>query len=289
MTPCPACGETAFRPASRRWGEQTRLSIGPSRESAARVELERCARCGLLRQSEPAASRDLAALYEQLEDHFTSRKSLAVDAPSRWPCAVSAAPSGAGRLLDIGCATGLFLEIAASRGWVVEGVEPSASACERARRSGMLVTQGFFEDLPPPARPFDVVTMWDVLEHVPDPARAVARPRRSCGPRRARRQRAGGRQRDRAAARKAMAVALVGAPTLLHETVRRASLLVARLRHPRIHDTPGVLRNRVREPPAGPARTGTARGLHGDSEGGSSDVSVPLLMGEFTVVARRAG
>jgi SAM-dependent methyltransferase len=78
-------------------------------------------------------------------------------------------------LLDVGCFTGFFLEEARRRGWNVAGVEPCAWAAEHGRSQlGLDVTTGPIEEYHHPRR-FDVVTMWDVLEHLADPVRALER------------------------------------------------------------------------------------------------------------------
>jgi SAM-dependent methyltransferase len=73
------------------------------------------------------------------------------------------------RLLEIGCAYGLFLDAARKRGYDVTGVELSASAADQARgRLGLTVHSSQLDDAPLDG-PFDVVCVWDTLEHVPDP------------------------------------------------------------------------------------------------------------------------
>ncbi len=75
-----------------------------------------------------------------------------------------------GRLLDIGCNTGVFMEEARAAGFQVFGVEPSRFAVERAvNDKGLDVHCGAVPcDLPWRER-FDVISMWDVIEHVDDP------------------------------------------------------------------------------------------------------------------------
>jgi SAM-dependent methyltransferase len=81
-----------------------------------------------------------------------------------------------GTLLDVGCGTGDFLAVMRSRtGWRVSGLEPTPGASRYAREvHGLEVQQGELPHGDLPSRCFDVVTMWHVLEHVPDPAAILA-------------------------------------------------------------------------------------------------------------------
>jgi len=83
-----------------------------------------------------------------------------------------------GILLDVGAATGFFMRIAEGRGWKTKGLEISTYATEVARNNGLDVQCGILEDSNFAEQSFDVVSMWDVLEHFADPEasiRAVAR------------------------------------------------------------------------------------------------------------------
>ena len=76
-----------------------------------------------------------------------------------------------GRLLDVGCHVGTFLTLAESAGYEVAGVEPSRWGAEIARtRIDGNVHCGAIEDAPLPEGGYDVITLWDVIEHLPDPA-----------------------------------------------------------------------------------------------------------------------
>jgi len=75
-----------------------------------------------------------------------------------------------GRLLDVGCSLGFFLEAARQVGYAVAGVDVSVSAARFAReRLGLEVHPVTLREARLPGGAFDVVTLWDVLEHVPDP------------------------------------------------------------------------------------------------------------------------
>jgi len=75
-----------------------------------------------------------------------------------------------GRLLDVGCAAGHFLEEAAFRHWDVYGVEISPYAATLARKKfGDKILVGSFLDVPLSSSFFQAVIMSDVIEHFPDP------------------------------------------------------------------------------------------------------------------------
>jgi 2-polyprenyl-3-methyl-5-hydroxy-6-metoxy-1,4-benzoquinol methylase len=80
-----------------------------------------------------------------------------------------------GRLLDIGTGGGAFPAVAARRGWQVEGCEPNRWLCEWGHRTyGIPIRPGTVFDQNYPPDSFDLVTLWDVLEHTPNPKAEIA-------------------------------------------------------------------------------------------------------------------
>ena len=73
------------------------------------------------------------------------------------------------RLLDVGCSSGAFLHTAREMGVRGVGVEPSIEAANAARAAGLEVYQGFLEELPLAAESFDVITLFEVVEHLRAP------------------------------------------------------------------------------------------------------------------------
>ena len=87
------------------------------------------------------------------------------------------------RLLDVGCATGFFLDAARSRGWSVRGLEVSEFASNYARRELNLPVETASIVSPPVGlSQFDVVTLWDTIEHLERPDLALANIRRLLRP-----------------------------------------------------------------------------------------------------------
>lgn len=84
-----------------------------------------------------------------------------------------------GKLLDIGCGTGDFLVEAKNQGWTILGFEPNSDAKQLAAKKGVLFTDDIFAL---PDNTFDVVTMWHVLEHVPNLTEYIANLKRIVKP-----------------------------------------------------------------------------------------------------------
>ena len=89
-----------------------------------------------------------------------------------------------GRALDVGCATGAFLELLCERGYEVRGVEPSPQVGREAaaRLGNERVFVGTLEEAGLEEASFDLITLWDVLEHLPRPLRTLKLARRLLAP-----------------------------------------------------------------------------------------------------------
>ncbi len=86
-----------------------------------------------------------------------------------------AKPSGR-RVLDVGAAGGSFLAMARERGYEPLGCEPSTWMCGFAReRYGLDLHPGTLFDMPVARGSIDLLTLWDVIEHTPDPAAVLQR------------------------------------------------------------------------------------------------------------------
>ena len=88
-----------------------------------------------------------------------------------------------GAIYDVGAAGGFFMKVAQDRGWEVYGNEISESAIAWAKeRYGITIDYGFLEEIPLTWDSFDVVVIWNTLEHTYNPydtltvARAMLKP-----------------------------------------------------------------------------------------------------------------
>ncbi len=183
---CPLCGG----------GELDLLypsTLGKKREAASQYnctshglgihpDIFRCKHCSMVFNEAAPDAVDVAGEYEQVEDpeYLEQRESRRLTF-NRELDALEAVHS-VGDLLDVGCYTGFFLECARERGWNVSGVEPSRWAAEYGRKElGIDIFNGPIEAYDA-TEDFDVVTMWDVLEHVPNPVEVLTLLRKKVRP-----------------------------------------------------------------------------------------------------------
>jgi SAM-dependent methyltransferase len=136
--------------------------------------LVRCRRCGL-QYVNPRLRGDLILTsYTEGEDAtYVSQLAARERTFDAALTEIERLAGGKGRLLDIGTAAGAFVAAAVKRGWNAEGCEPNRWLGEwGSRHYGIRIRQGSVFDQDYAEGTFDVVTLWDVIEHTPDP-RAV--------------------------------------------------------------------------------------------------------------------
>ena len=145
-------------------------------------QLVRCADCSVVYLANPPNEEEFAALYS-FESGFHTElldQSAAIedaDRTAQQHLAELAKIVTGGSLLDIGCSTGRFVAAAKQAGFEAQGVELNPDTAEIARGSGLNVTTGTLADVQAEQRSFDAITMWDIVEHVPDPIGVLSRAR----------------------------------------------------------------------------------------------------------------
>lgn len=81
-----------------------------------------------------------------------------------------------GKLLDVGCGIGVFLGLARKNGWQVTGTELSEFSAKHIRdKLNIECFLGGLEDLESASGSYDVITLWHVIEHIPEPLEALKR------------------------------------------------------------------------------------------------------------------
>jgi SAM-dependent methyltransferase len=139
--------------------------------------LVKCRRCGLQYVNPRPRARDIVLAYSAGDDPTYVSQVAARERTFAGAVAhIERLLPGRGRLLDVGTAAGAFLAAARKRGWEVDGCEPNRwTAAWGSRHYGLEIRAGELFDHDFPAAGFDVVTLWDVIEHTPDPSRVIRR------------------------------------------------------------------------------------------------------------------
>lgn len=152
---CPICNATfASRPIKAQFGMVAHVAA--------------CPKCRLAFQT-PRPSPEATLAYMNWRwgssDKYVSDTKGQLARGNEQMGFVQSCISNPATLLDFGAGSGSFVKIARDAGWVAEGVERSEMARKNARtRYGV----DLLEELP--SREFDVITMWDVIEHLRSPA-----------------------------------------------------------------------------------------------------------------------
>ena len=137
-------------------------------------DIVKCRDCGLTALKEIPGRYELEQIYKQVVDPlYIEERESRNDTFNNVVKSVQKYAAG-GKLLDVGCYCGYFLDAASEAGFDAQGVELSEWACAEARRLGFPVHNGSLSSLDMNGY-FDAVTMWDVIEHFSDPGLSLTR------------------------------------------------------------------------------------------------------------------
>ena len=165
---CPVCGQGTpqewLRAPDRFHGRQEEYT------------LLRCPDCSLVWLSQPPAPPEMQRHYTDAYDRLISASGR--NAPHRWRerKKTLAQYKQSGALLDLGCSSGSFLQSLPSGPWELSGIEMSAESARNAEAStGAKVFVGEVLEASFAPESFDVITCFDVLEHLYEPRKVMAR------------------------------------------------------------------------------------------------------------------
>jgi SAM-dependent methyltransferase len=140
-------------------------------------DLMRCAGCSYVWLADPPKPEQMGPHYSE-DYHRVIMAAGERSASSRWQRqrgTVTRYKKG-GAILDIGCSSGAFLGTLKGGDWKLYGIEMEASTAEKAKAAtGAEVFVGEALDAPFPAESFDVITGFDLLEHVYHPRQFLAK------------------------------------------------------------------------------------------------------------------
>jgi 2-polyprenyl-3-methyl-5-hydroxy-6-metoxy-1,4-benzoquinol methylase len=187
FVPCNLCGSvryTVVLEANTTGGDLRPEAIAcTSPDIGKHDRIVRCDNCGLMFVNPRPARGRVEDAYSAVEDVTYLREEAARVATFRHSLLGVRKHEPSGRLLDVGCYVGTFLEIARDAGYEVAGVEPSRWAASYARKAkGLDVRTGGLAEAGLPTESFDVVTLWDVIEHLTDPLEELRQIHRALRP-----------------------------------------------------------------------------------------------------------
>jgi len=131
-----------------------------------------CQQCGLVYANPRKNGMEVLEKYVKVEDplYFEERQGRVITFGKHLrPLHYVTGPPNGRTLLDIGAHIGVFVEVANKAGWKAVGIEPSHWSVEIARQAGIELIEGTLVSSGLPDNYFDVVTLWDVIEHLSDP------------------------------------------------------------------------------------------------------------------------
>jgi len=146
-------------------------TIGSSRQHILPGRILRCRSCRFGFRQMRSSPEQLRELYCQMNPTVYQSELRGRNRTAKSHLRIVQHHLRSGRVLDVGCASGLFLLQARSAGWDVAGIEPNQALCEDARKSLNRAAEVQCTTLENARLQsgFDAITVWDVLEHVPDP------------------------------------------------------------------------------------------------------------------------
>jgi 2-polyprenyl-3-methyl-5-hydroxy-6-metoxy-1,4-benzoquinol methylase len=141
--------------------------------------LVKCRNCSLLFVNPRVRAAAILAGYAEGDDpQYVSQMNARVRTFAGALSHVNRLKPAKGRLLDVGTAAGAFLRTARDDGWEAMGIEPNRWLARWGRDEyGVPIQVGSIDDVSTPDGHFDVVTLWDVIEHTPDPLHVLRRTR----------------------------------------------------------------------------------------------------------------
>lgn len=132
--------------------------------------IHRCRNCDFVFVVDNNSPKNILNNYEKVEDPLYVAEAAGRRKTFARHLRHLSSYGTAGRLLDVGAYTGLFLSQAQAAGWQVAGVEPSRWAVSQAKKLyGLTLCHGPLKANGFPKNFFKAITIWDVIEHFSDP------------------------------------------------------------------------------------------------------------------------
>lgn len=164
MNSCPLC-------KSKKINLRYFLKLDKSLDNLSDFKILECSNCKLLFSNILDYPQTIDSIYEEeyFEKYDSSFKdNLKIDTFKEALKIIEDMHPSKGKLLDFGCAEGNFLVLAKKKGWEAYGVEQSKFASKLAKKRGLKVYNKPINEIKFQDNSFDVITLWDVIEHLSD-------------------------------------------------------------------------------------------------------------------------
>ncbi len=182
---CNLCGADDYSIVykARKAGSTEKGHFSASGNDVLLDQVVKCRKCGFVYVNpRPRGESVVAGYSDAVDETYVSQAEGRKQTFKSCLALIEKQRPGKGRILDVGCAAGFFLQAAKQGGWQEYGVEPSRWLAGYGRKNlGLNVKAGTLKEAKFPDY-FDVVTLWDVLEHVPDPSAELREIRRVLKP-----------------------------------------------------------------------------------------------------------
>lgn len=175
--PCPVCGGEAAKTLYEPWVDirDPAKLYGAASGIQGTQTIAACESCGMIYETPRFPASVIVDGYVNSEES---------DHDSQHPMRVRSfylalrrlrrrLPAPGAKVLDIGTAGGAFLEAATRFGYDAHGMEPSRYLVDRGKQRGLQIEQGTIEQHGFAPGSFDMVSLWDVIEHLPEPRAAL--------------------------------------------------------------------------------------------------------------------
>ncbi|HBH46969.1 MAG: hypothetical protein A2445_01065 [Candidatus Jacksonbacteria bacterium RIFOXYC2_FULL_44_29] len=149
-----------------------------------------CQICGTYFASPPPSTQELNQFYQSYDvlgvdepyyrelnrpDYFKTRSGREVIEKALWLQDRHQIPVGA-RVLDVGSGHGVWLEVCRRLDWQGQGIELSSAAAKASQeRFSIQVFAGRIDDFSAQSQNYDLITLWDIIEHVTNPRQLLAK------------------------------------------------------------------------------------------------------------------
>ncbi|GAB4431859.1 MAG: methyltransferase domain-containing protein [bacterium] len=179
---CPVCDSRDYKVLYEPWvmeDDPVKL-YGAATGIQGTQRIVKCTKCGMIYENPRFPKDVILSGYIETEQslHDSQYKNRVKSFYNALRKLEDKLPPKGSKILDIGTAGGAFLDAAKQFGYIAYGLEPSAYLSQEGKKRGLNIEQGTIDENPFPEKSFDMVCLWDVIEHLVDPKKDLLKIRK---------------------------------------------------------------------------------------------------------------